>query len=171
MSAKSKCFVATLPDLTDKQFEKLYAWSQNNCERADFVRDRQHGCIRLLALRATPRTQRDFQRLLRTTLLNYGAVLPPRQFGWLKIVDEHDYGNMKLLAAGAAEGKPEDAARDKEGDSTHPFTPSETSLDEESEGAADNRSDRSSFSERSPSLPPAYAESLLRLPVSLLKAC
>ena len=45
--ATSKCFVATLPNMTDEQFEKLFAWATNFCERFDFVKD-QSGCIRML---------------------------------------------------------------------------------------------------------------------------
>ena len=85
--AASKCFVATLPStLSDEQFEKLHAWSQNDCVRSNFVRDRTDGCIRLLVTKRGPRTQRDYQRLLRTTLLNYGVRLPARMGDWLKCV-------------------------------------------------------------------------------------
>ena len=108
--AASKCFIATLPNtLSDEQFEKLHAWSQNNCVRSDFVRDRTDGCIRLLVTRRDPRTQRDYQRLLRTTLLNYGVRLPAKQIGWLRTFDECQYDGMKAIAGGVVpEGEAED---------------------------------------------------------------
>ena len=112
MAATSRCFVATLPDeLTDEQFEKLHAWSKHHCERSDFVKDSKHGCVRLLVMKKEQRTQRDFQRCLRTNLLNYGVALPAKQVGWLKTFDEHDYDRMKMLASG---GTAEDTTQSEE---------------------------------------------------------
>ena len=97
--ATSKCFVATLPTtLTDDQFDKLRPWSQYHCEQSDFARDKKNGCIRLLVTKREPRTQRDFQRLLRT--IDFGVTMPTKQVGWLRIFDMCDCDRMRILAAG-----------------------------------------------------------------------
>ena len=137
--AKSRCFVATLPNnMTDEQFEKLFTWSKVHCERSDFVRDNE--CVRLLVTRAEPRTQRDFQRILRTNLLNYGVPLPAKMGGWLKLFDECEYDCIKSMAAGKI-------------------------VDESEESCTS-----SAPSPRSPSPPPTRSATMLRAPVNLLRA-
>ena len=149
----SRCFVATLPDMNDEQFEKLYAWSSKYCERRVFVKVSEHGCVRLLVVRGDPRTQRDFQRLLRTTLHNYGVTMSAKQVGRLRIFDECEYDKMKAIAGGFA--VPEE----------------EYTMNAED----DSRNNNSSADASSPSglaIPPAPQEdqfaTLLRLHVNLL---
>ena len=164
--AASKCFIATLPNtLSDEQFEKLHAWSQNNCVRSDFVRDRTDGCIRLLVTRRDPRTQRDYQRLLRTTLLNYGVGLPAKQIGWLRTFDECEYDNMKAIAGGGA--VPEGEAEDNSDGSRSSVFNSPRELNARADGS---RSAETSSPSDSPSPPQTHPQMLLRAPVAILRA-
>ena len=97
--ATSQHFEADLPELTDGQLEKLFAWGQNSCEAFD-VRMNGDMTMVLIATRKKSGSVRDHMRLLRTNLVNWGVTLPSKQKGWLRIVT--DEGNSD----GAA---PEDA--------------------------------------------------------------
>ena len=94
--ATSKSFEADLPELTEGQLEKLYAWGQSSCEHLD-VRMKPDMSMVLIATRKKQDSVRGHMRLLRTNLLNWGVSLPNKQMGWLRLVA--DEGN----SAGAAE--------------------------------------------------------------------
>ena len=88
--ATSKTFEADLPELTDDQLTKLYAWGQSSCEHMDF-RMKPDMSMVLIATRKKQDSVRGHMRLLRTNLLNWGITLPTKQLGWLRIVK--DEGN------------------------------------------------------------------------------
>ena len=85
--ATSKSFEADLPDLTEAQHEKLFAWGQSSCEAFDV---RMHGDMTmvLLATRKKSGSVRDHMRLLRTNLINWGATMPTKQLGWLRLTTD-----------------------------------------------------------------------------------
>ena len=97
-------FEADLPELTDGQLEKLFAWGQNSCEAFD-VRMNGDMTMVLLATRKKPGSVRDHMRLLRTNLLNWGVTLPTKQVGWLRLLS--DEGNSVGAAQGAAQTMPQ----------------------------------------------------------------
>ena len=85
--AASHKFEADLPELTENQLAKLYAWGQSSCEAFD-LRMNPNMSMMLVATRKKAGTVRDHMRLLRTNLLNWGVSLPDKQMGWLRLVDE-----------------------------------------------------------------------------------
>ena len=87
MASSSKAFVADLPDLSEEQLEKLYAWGNSSCERFD-LHLQEGGSMTLVAVRKKSGSARDHMRLLRTNLQNWGVSLPAKQTGWLRLVDE-----------------------------------------------------------------------------------
>ena len=92
----SKSFEADLPELTEGQLEKLYAWGKSSCEAFDLRMNGDMSMV-LIATRKKQDSVRSHMRLLRTNLLNWGVSLPNKQMGWLRLVA--DEGN----SAGAAE--------------------------------------------------------------------
>ena len=98
----SKSFEADLPELTEDQLTKLYAWGQSSCEHFD-VRMNPDMSMALLATRKKSGSVRDHMRLLRTNLVNWGVSLPTKQVGWLRLMmDEGSSGGAALVAAHAA---------------------------------------------------------------------
>ena len=63
-SARSRAFVADLPNLTAEQLEKLYAGGKGSCEKFD-VHMNDNMSMVLAAVRKKDGTARDHQRLLR----------------------------------------------------------------------------------------------------------
>ena len=102
--------------------------------------------MRILVMKKEQRTQRDFQRLMRTNLLNYGVPLPKKMEGWLKTFDEHDYDRMKMFSSG---GAAEDTTQSDESSASSP--------------APHSPSDP-----HSPPTPHKQFAPLLRMPVNLL---
>ena len=96
----SQSFEADLPELTEDQLTKLYAWGQSSCEHVD-VRMKPDMSMALLATRKKSGSVRDHMRLLRTNLVNWGVTLPSKQKGWLRIVT--DEGNSDGAAPEAAD--------------------------------------------------------------------
>ena len=96
----SKSFEADLPELTEAQLEKLYAWGKSSCEAFD-VRMNGDMTMVLLATRKKPGSVRDHMRLLRTNLINWGVALPTKQKGWLRLVTGE--GNSDGAAPEAAD--------------------------------------------------------------------
>ena len=83
-------FDATLPDtLTDEQLEKLVKWAKETCEISDVYMKGEK--LHLIAIRKEPKTARQFQSLLRTSLSNWAVELPPKMLGWLELVTHEDY--------------------------------------------------------------------------------
>ncbi len=98
-AATSTCFVAKLPEsVTDHQLEKLVKWAHETCVKSDVVMTKE-GRMHLVAIRKEPKTARDYQRLLRTNLQNWGAELPAKQTGWLKLVAEDQYEAIRHAPA------------------------------------------------------------------------
>ena len=97
MANSSKAFVADLPDMSEEQLAKLYAWGQS-CEQFD-VHMQDGGAMTLVAVRKKCGTARDHMRLLRTNLQNWGVVLPTKQAGWLRLVDESVSAECKISQA------------------------------------------------------------------------
>ena len=103
--ATSHKFEADLPELTESQLEKLYAWGKSSCESFDL---RMHGDMTmvLIATRKKQDSVRGHMRLLRTNLLNWGVSLPNKQMGWLRLVaDEGNPAGAAEEAAHAASSK------------------------------------------------------------------
>ena len=76
---------ADLPELTEGQLEKLYAWGQSSCE-AFAVRMNGDMTMVLLATRKKAGSVHEHMRLLRRSLLNWGVALPTKQVGWLRLM-------------------------------------------------------------------------------------
>ena len=92
--ATTKSFEADLPELTEGQLEKLYAWGQSSCEHLD-VRMKPDMSMLLIATRKKQDSVRGHMRLLRTNLLNLGVALPTKQVGWLRLImDEGNSADM-----------------------------------------------------------------------------
>jgi hypothetical protein len=88
MAKSSAAFVADLPqDMSAEALEKLYGWGKSTCAQFD-VHMNVDGSMALVAVRRKSGTARDHMKLLRTLLLSWGVTLPPRQAGWLRIIDE-----------------------------------------------------------------------------------
>ena len=101
--ATSQHFEADLPELTDGQLEKLFAWGQNSCEHLD-VRMKPDMSMMLIATRKKQDSVRGHMRLLRTNLLNWGVALPTKQLGWLRLImDEGNSTERDGNAKGAKE--------------------------------------------------------------------
>ena len=83
----SKSFEADLPELTEDQLTKLYAWGQSSCEHFD-VRMKPDMSMALLATRKKSGSVRDHMRLLRTNLINWGVTMPTKQLGWLRLTTD-----------------------------------------------------------------------------------
>ena len=98
MASSSKAFVADLPDLSEEQLEKLYAWGNSSCERFD-LHLQEGGSMTLVAVRKKSGSARDHMRLLRTNLLHWGVSLPAKQIGWLRLVDESASAKGKMPQA------------------------------------------------------------------------
>ena len=98
----SNSFEADLPELTEDQLTKLYAWGQSSCEHFD-VRMKPDMSMALLATRKKAGSVRDHMRLLRTNLLNWGVALPTKQVGWLRLMmDEGNSAEMNGAGKEAA---------------------------------------------------------------------
>ena len=96
--ATSQHFEADLPELTDGQLEKLFAWGQNSCEAFD-VRMNGDMTMVLIATRKKHDSVRGRMRLLRTSLLNWGVALPTKQVRWLQLI--MDKGNSAEMNGAA----------------------------------------------------------------------
>ena len=100
--ATSKSFEADLPELTEEQLMKLYAWGQSSCEHLD-VRMKPDMTMVLVATRKKAGSVRDNMRLLRTNLLNWGVALPTKQVGWIRLMmDEGNSADMNGAGEEAA---------------------------------------------------------------------
>ena len=78
--------------MSGEQMEKAFHWAKNNCVESDFaVID---GNINVIAKRKKKQTAREFQRLLRTNLINWKVELPEKQIGWLKLITEDEYDEL-----------------------------------------------------------------------------
>ena len=51
--------------------------------------------MQLICLREDHKSVRDYQRLLRTNLLNWGVTLPQKQIGWVQQINNEDYEALK----------------------------------------------------------------------------
>ena len=96
--ATSHHFEADIPELSESQLEKLYAWGKSSCEKFD-VRMNGDMSMVLIATRKKAGTVRDHMRLLRTNLLNWGVSLPSKQVGWLRLVTD-DGNSAEMDGAG-----------------------------------------------------------------------
>ena len=96
--ATSHHFEADIPELSESQLEKLYAWGKSSCENFD-VRMNGDMSMVLIATRKKAGTVRDHMRLLRTNLLNWGVSLPSKQVGWLRLVTD-DGNSAEMEGAG-----------------------------------------------------------------------
>ena len=85
--ATSNTFEADLPELSPEQLSKLYTWGQTSCDTFDLRMNSDMSMV-LFARRRKAGTVRDFQRLLRTNLINWGVSLPTKQVGWLRLISE-----------------------------------------------------------------------------------
>ena len=98
--ATSHHFEADIPELSESQLEKLYAWGKSSCEKFD-VRMNGDMSMVLIATRKKQDSVRGHMRLLRTNLLDLGVTtLPTKQMGWLRLVA--DEGNSADAAEEAA---------------------------------------------------------------------
>ena len=103
--ATSHHFEADIPELSESQLEKLYAWGKSSCEKFD-VRMNGDMSMVLIATRKKQDSVRGHMRLLRTNLLNWGVSLPDKQMGWLRLVaDEGNSAGAAGEAAHAASSK------------------------------------------------------------------
>ena len=84
----STFYVADLPDLTPEQLEKLHTWGRNSCCKFDVHMD--GGALKLVTKRKKKATAREHMRLLRTNLLRWGADMPEKQQGWLRLISGDD---------------------------------------------------------------------------------
>eukprot|EP00969_Alexandrium_andersonii_P093250 4117629-Alexandrium_andersonii.AAC.2 len=83
---RSTAFYALLPGtLSDEQVARLEQWGARSCEGYRVTREGAH--VRLVAVRERAATVRELQRLLRTNLRNWGVELPPKQSGWLGLLE------------------------------------------------------------------------------------
>ena len=87
-------FCATLPDLTDQQFQKLMKRTQDTCVKSDFLLN-EDGSLQFISIRKEAKDARSWMRLLRTNLSNWGVEMKPKQVGWLKCISEEEYDTMK----------------------------------------------------------------------------
>ena len=83
-------FDATLPEsMTDDHLERMFNWAKETCKSSDvYMRE---GKLHLIATRKEPKTVRQFQSLLRTSLSNWGVELPAKMSGWLELVSQEDF--------------------------------------------------------------------------------
>ena len=109
--ATSKSFEAELPELTEDQLTRLYAWGQSSCEHLD-VRMKPDMSMMLIATRKKQDSVRGHMRLLRTNLLNWGVALPTKQVGWLRLImDEGNSAEMNGAAGKEAADAPSNQFR------------------------------------------------------------
>jgi len=100
--ATSHHFEADIPELSESQLEKLYAWGKSSCEAFD-VRMNGDMSMVLIATRKKQDSVRGHMRLLRTNLLNWGVALPTKQVGWLRLMmDEGNSAEMNGAGKEAA---------------------------------------------------------------------
>ncbi len=112
MAATSRAFVATLPELTDAQLERVFCWAQGSSEKADLYFS--DGVLKLICLRKEQRSIRDYQRLLRTLLIKFKVPLPTKMTNWLSIVEEDEYDILRKPGVPANPDTQQSA--DEEGD-------------------------------------------------------
>ncbi len=86
-------FCVALPDLSDEQFARLSKWASDTSLMSDFVM--KGGLMQMICLRDDHKSVREFQRLIRTNLLNWGATLPPKQMGWVKQINNVEYDALR----------------------------------------------------------------------------
>ena len=98
--ATSHHFEADIPELTEAQLEKLYAWGKSSCEAFDLRMNGDMSMV-LIARRKKAGSVRDHMRLLRTNLINWGVALPTKQLGWLRLIT--DKGNSSQRDGGDKE--------------------------------------------------------------------
>ena len=104
--ATSHHFEADIPELSESQLEKLYAWGKSSCEKFD-VRMNGDMSMVLIATRKKQDSVRGHMRLLRTNLLNWGVALPTKQIGWLRLImDEGNSAEMNGAAGKEAADAP-----------------------------------------------------------------
>eukprot|EP00969_Alexandrium_andersonii_P200916 8875877-Alexandrium_andersonii.AAC.2 len=83
---RSTAFYAILPGtISDEQLARLEQWGARSCEGCRATREGEH--VRLVAVRQRAATVRELQRLLRTNLKHWGVALPPKQSGWLGLLE------------------------------------------------------------------------------------
>ena len=117
----SNAFCARLPEsITDEQLEKVVKWAHDAFVKTDVVMAGD-GAIQLLAVRKEPKTAREFQRNLRTNLVNWGVSLPSKQAGWLQLSSEQKYSEM-LRPPGQQKRSAEDTSESEaaSGDASSP---------------------------------------------------
>ena len=88
-------FCATLPELTDEQFEKIRKWANETSVKSDFLLNKNG--IQLICIRNDTSTKdaRSYMRLLRTNLKNWDVEMASKQVGWLKCITVEEYDAMK----------------------------------------------------------------------------
>ena len=90
MAATAVGFDASLPEaMTDEQLERLVTWAKETCQKSDLYM--KEGKLHLIAIRKEPKTARQFQSLLRTSLSHWGGELPSKMVGWLELVSPKDF--------------------------------------------------------------------------------
>ena len=90
MAATAVGFDATLPEaMTDEQLERLVTWAKETCQKSDLYM--KEGKLHLIAIRKEPKTARQFQSLLRTSMSNWRVELPSKMVGWLELVSPEDF--------------------------------------------------------------------------------
>ena len=104
--ATSHHFEADIPELSESQVEKLYAWGKSSCEKFDVRRNGDMSMV-LIATRKKQDSVRGHMRMLRTNLLNWGVNLPTKQVGWLRLImDEGNSAEMNGAAGKEAADAP-----------------------------------------------------------------
>ena len=98
MAKSGKAFVADLPEMSEEQLEKIYVWGNSSCDQFD-LHLQEGGGMTLVAVRKKSGSARDHMRLLRTNLQNWGVILPVKQVGWLRLVDESASAEDKISQA------------------------------------------------------------------------
>ena len=92
--ATSRAFVATLPDMTDDQLDRVVAWASSTCAKHDMIMCKD-GILKLLCVRHDLHSTRSIQRLLRTLLLKYGVALPQKMEKWIQLIAEDEFDEWK----------------------------------------------------------------------------
>ena len=91
-----RALFAEIPPLSPEVLAKLWSWSKEKFERSDVHMnlDESHVLLALCTEEGQNKTVRDWQRLLRTNLQNWGAELPKAQKGWLRGITVQEYESV-----------------------------------------------------------------------------
>ena len=137
-----RAFVADIPaTLSDEALAKIYTWSRDKFERRD-IAQHEDGSYVLGALvpEGQNKNVRDWQRLIRTNLLNWGVEMPKQQKGWLRAVTLEQYESLvtncgeTVSTTTGSDGT--DQERDTESACTSPLVPDGHDVQDGDEQAA-----------------------------------